>query len=176
LKAIHYTILLCFILFGFANCNQSKNKDSTIKNNSNLNNNILEEKIIGTWLINKIERQSGVTDSVPIEYQYDFKLENSQKGKLFQVEGIHGNWHFQDSLLFMENTPVSEVYIDSIFVINDLHGNSEVVLKNGSTKIASITNKGVIPEKITSVMKLIFINEEHLKLSMNGDIHIYQKK
>ncbi len=174
MKPINHIILLGFILFVFCSCNQ--NEKIGINKGSNLNTNLLEKKIIGDWTINKIERPDGNIDNVPNEHKYTLKLSKKKDKNIFQVEDVNGIWHLEDSLLIMENIPVSKTYIDSVFVINDAFGNSEVILKNGNEKIASITKNGVVPEKITSLMTLVFLDNHILKLSMEGDIHIYNKK
>ena len=94
---------------------------------------------------------------------------------IFKVDAISGNWTLNDSMLVFENIPESKTYVDSIFVINDSFGNSSIVLQNGNQKIATITENGIVPEKVISVMNLVYLDDKQLHLTLNGDVYIYNK-
>ena len=95
--------------------------------------------------------------------------------KQFSIDGVIGAWSLVDSSLLFENIPESKTYIDSMFVVNDINGNSTIVLQNGDQKIATIKNGFVHPEKVTYKMKLISVNLEQLILQIDGDLHTYNK-
>lgn len=134
-----------------------------------------ENKIIGTWEINRIEWQNGTTSKVPENEKYELKLSRNGKKAKFKVDNVFGDWFLDDSLLIFKNIPESKTYVDSIFVENDAWGNSSIILKNGHQLIATITNNGIKPELVTQVLKLIYIDEKELHVSNNGDIYIYFK-
>ena len=89
---------------------------------------------------------------------------------MYTVHGIYKTLHF-----FFENIPESKTLIDSIFVVNDMYGNSSLILQNGDQKIATLENGQLIPEKIISKMKIISVNLEKLNLLIEKDIHTYSK-
>ena len=139
------------------------------KNNSPTN------LIIGTWQIEKIIDNNDSSSYVPNEEKYEMQLLKNGKDLIFKVDAISGNWSLNDSMLIFENIPESKTYIDSIFVVNDSYGNSSVVMQNGNQKIATITINGIEPEKVTSVMNLIYLDDKQLHLKLNGDVYIYNK-
>ena len=95
--------------------------------------------------------------------------------KQFSIDGVKGSWLLDDSLLLFENIPESKTYIDSMFVVNDMNGNSTIVLQNGDQKIATIKDGLVIPEKVKYKMKVISVNLDQLILQIDGDFHTYNK-
>jgi hypothetical protein len=62
-----------------------------------------------------------------------------------------------------------------MFVVNDINGNSSIVLQNGDQKIATIKEGLVVPEKVTYKMKIISVNLDQLILQIDGDLHNYNK-
>ena len=62
-----------------------------------------------------------------------------------------------------------------MFVINDINGNSIIILQNGDQKIGTIKDGFVVPEKVTYKMKVISVNLEQLILQIDGDLHTYNK-
>ena len=132
--------------------------------------------IIGTWQIEKIVDNNDSTSFVPEEEKYEMQLLKNGSELIFKVDAISGNWTLDDSMLIFENIPESKTYVDSIFVINDSYGNSSIVMHNGNQKIATITENGIEPEKVTSVMNLVYLDDKQLHLTLNGDVYIYNKK
>ena len=131
--------------------------------------------IIGTWEIEKIIDNNDSTSFVPEEQKYEMQLLKNGSELIFKVDAISGNWILDDSMLVFENIPESKTYVDSIFVINDSYGNSSIVMQNGNQKIATITENGIEPEKVTSVMNLVYLDDKQLHLTLNGDVYIYNK-
>lgn len=135
----------------------------------------LKTKITGKWRVSEINWSNGTKSNVPENEQYYLKLTKKGNQFLFKVDAVSGTWNLDDSLLIFKNIPESRTHVDSIFVENDAFGNSSVILKNGNQLIATITNDGIEPEKVTSVMKLIYVDRKVLHLSNNGDIYIYKR-
>ena len=131
--------------------------------------------IIGTWQIEKIIDNNDSTSFVPEEEKYEMQLLKNGSELIFKVDAISGNWALNDSMLVFENIPESKTYVDSIFVINDSFGNSSIVLQNGNQKIATINENGIVPEKVISVMNLVYLDDKQLHLTLNGDVYIYNK-
>ena len=73
------------------------------------------------------------------------KLVKENNKKKFSIDGVNGAWLLDDSLLLFENIPESKTYIDSMFVVNDVNGNSRIILQNGDQKIATIKDGFVVP-------------------------------
>jgi hypothetical protein len=138
-------------------------------------NNSLSKKIVGKWAIKSIKSMNGDLIYVPEQEYYELHLLNENNNRKFEVGEITGNWTLDDSLLIFKNIPESKTLIDSIFVINDSYGNSSIILQNGNQKIATITQNGIEPEKVTSVMELIFIDNNEIHLSSQGETYIYTK-
>ena len=90
----------------------------------------IDKLISGSWTVSSVMNSVGNIDSIPNEQKYILKLSTDNKNKTFEVDNVKGNWDLKDSILTMENIPESKEYVDSIFIINDAYGNSEVILKN----------------------------------------------
>ena len=135
----------------------------------------IENKLIGVWQIDYIEFNDQNSSTVPIDEKYTMKLVKENNKKQFSIDGVIGSWLLDDSLLLFENIPESKTYIDSIFVVNDINGNSTIVLQNGDQKIASVIDGLVVPEKVTYIMKVISVNLDQLILQIDGDLHTYNK-
>mgnify|MGYP001091544578 FL=1 len=135
----------------------------------------VENKLIGDWQIDYIEFKDQNISTVPVEEKYIMKLVKENNKKQFSIDGVKGVWLIDDSLLLFENIPESKTYIDSMFVVNDLNGNSTIVLQNGDQKIATIKDGLVIPEKVKYKMKVISVNLDQLILQIDGDFHTYNK-
>tara|TARA_B100001173_G_scaffold270441_1_gene247853 strand:+ start:446 stop:967 length:522 start_codon:yes stop_codon:yes gene_type:complete len=139
------------------------------------NNDSLNTKIIGKWAIKSIQTINGDFINVPEHEYYELHLLNKKNNRIFEVGDVSGNWTLNDSLLIFKNIPESKTPIDSIFVVNDSYGNSTVVLQNGNQKIATISSDGIEPEAVTSIMELIFIDDNEIHLLSDGDTYIYTK-
>ena len=137
--------------------------------------NSVENKLIGDWQIDYIEFNDQNISTVPVDEKYIMKLVKENNKKQFSIDGVMGSWLLDDSLLLFENIPESKTYIDSIFVVNDINGNSTIVLQNGDQKIASVIDGLVVPEKVTYIMKVISVNLDQLILQIDGDFHTYNK-
>ena len=135
----------------------------------------VENKLIGDWQIDNIEFKNQNISTVPVGEKYTMKLAKENNKKQFSIDGVNGAWLLDDSLLLFKNIPESKTYIDSMFVVNDINGNSTIVLQNGDQKIATIKDGFVIPEKVTYKMKVISVNLEQLILQIDGDLHTYNK-
>ena len=135
----------------------------------------VEKKLIGDWQIDYIEFNDQNVSTVPVDEKYIMKLAKENNKKQFSIDGVKGIWLLDDSLLIFENIPESKTYIDSMFVVNDLNGNSTIVLQNGDQKIATIKDGLVIPEKVKYKMKVISVNLDQLILQIDGDFHTYNK-
>ena len=135
----------------------------------------VENKLVGDWQIDYIEFKDKNISNVPVGEKYTMKLVKENNKKKFSIDGVNGAWLLDDSLLLFENIPESKTYIDSMFVVNDVNGNSRIILQNGDQKIATIKDGFVVPEKITYKMKVISVNLEQLILQINGDLHTYNK-
>ncbi len=156
---IFFSIFLAFLVFNTSRCKRIST----------------ENKIIGNWEIDRIEWQNGTNSIVPENEKYQLKLSRKGKKAKFKVDEISGDWFLDDSLLIFKNIPESKTYVDSIFVENDVWGNSSILLKNGNQLVATITNDGIQPELVTQVLKLNYIDDKELHLSQNGDIYVYIK-
>ena len=135
----------------------------------------VENKLIGDWQIDYIEFKDQNISTVPVDEKYIMKLVKENNKKQFSIDGVKGVWLIDDSLLLFENIPESKTYIDSMFVVNDINGNSSIVLQNGDQKIATIKEGLVVPEKVTYKMKIISVNLDQLILQIDGDLHNYNK-
>ena len=135
----------------------------------------IENQLIGVWQIDYIEFNDQNSSTVPADERYTMKLLKENNKKQFSIDGVIGSWLLDDSLLLFENIPESKTYIDSMFVVNDINGNSTIVLQNGDQKIASIKDGLVVPEKVTYIMKVISVNLDQLILQIDGDLHTYNK-
>ena len=135
----------------------------------------VENKLIGDWQIDYIEFNDQNVSTVPVDEKYIMKLAKENNKKQFSIDGVKGVWFLDDSLLLFENIPESKTYIDSMFVLNDINGNSTIVLQNGDQKIATIKDGLVIPEKVKYKMKVISVNLDQLILQIDGDFHTYNK-
>ena len=138
-------------------------------------NDSLNTKIIGKWAIKSIQTMNGDFINVPEHEYYELHLLNKNNNRIFEVGDVSGNWTLNDSLLIFKNIPESKTPIDSIFVVNDSYGNSSVVLQNGNQKIATISSEGIEPEAVTSIMELIFVDDNEIHLLSDGDTYIYIK-
>jgi hypothetical protein len=134
-----------------------------------------ENKLIGDWQIDYIEFNDQNVSAVPVDEKYIMKLAKENNKKQFSIDGVKGVWLLDDSMLLFENVPESKTYIDSMFVVNDINGNSSIVLQNGDQKIATIKEGLVVPEKVTYKMKIISVNLDQLILQIDGDLHNYNK-
>jgi len=137
--------------------------------------NSIENQLIGFWQIDYIEFKDQKISTVPVDEKYTMKLIKENNKKQFSIDGVKGSWLFDDSLLLFENIPESKTYIDSMFVVNDINGNSTIVFQNGDQKIATIREGLVFPEKVKYIMKVISVNLDQLILQIDGDLHIYNK-
>ena len=135
----------------------------------------VENKLIGDWQIDYIEFNDQNLSTVPVDEKYIMKLAIENNKKQFSIDGVKGSWLLDDSMLLFENVPESKTYIDSMFVVNDINGNSSIVLQNGDQKIATIKEGFVVPEKVKYKMKIISVNLDQLILQIDGDFHTYNK-
>jgi hypothetical protein len=135
----------------------------------------VENKLIGDWQIDYIEFKDQNISTVPVDEKYIMKLVKENNKKQFSIDGVKGVWLIDDSLLLFENIPESKTYIDSMFVVNDINGNSTIILQNGDQKIATIREGLVVPEKVNYKMKVISVNLDQLILQIDGDFHTYKK-
>ena len=135
----------------------------------------IENKLIGVWQIDYVEFNDQNISTVPVDEKYTMKLVKENNKKQFSIDGVKGSWLLDDSLLLFENIPESKTYIDSMFVVNDINGNSTIILQNGNQKIATIKDGLVIPTKVTYKMKVISVNLDQLILQIDGDLHTYNK-
>ena len=136
----------------------------------------LEQKLIGNWESNAINFEGSYKiKPVPSENQYSLKLKNSDGKLIFSDDEQKGTWFIEDSILSLESFPVCTTYIDSLFLVNDAFGNSNVLLKNGEKMIGKITFNGVEPEKVIFSLKLINVSETELELHHNGNSYFYKK-
>jgi len=135
----------------------------------------VENKLIGDWQIDYIEFKDQNISNVPDDEKYTMKLLKENNKKQFSIDGVKGTWLLDDSLLLFENIPESKTYIDSMFVVNDINGNSTIILQNGDQKIGTIKDGLVVPEKVIYKMKIISVNLEQLILQIDGNLHTYNK-
>ena len=135
----------------------------------------LEQQLIGEWEIDHLIYSDGSSSIVPKNEKYTLSLIKKKNKNSFNVDNVYGTWSLEDSSISFENIPVSKTLIDSIYVVNDKYGNSSLILQNGNQKIAKLENGQIIPEKVISKMKIISVSSEQLNLSMDDDIHTYNK-
>lgn len=135
----------------------------------------VENKLIGDWQIDYIEFKDKNISNVPDDEKYTMKLLKENNKKQFSIDDVKGAWILDDSLLLFENIPESKTYIDSMFVVNDINGNSTIILQNGDQKIGTIKDGLIVPEKVKYKMKVISVNLEQLILQIDGDLHTYNK-
>ena len=128
----------------------------------------------GKWKLSSVEWQTGSIDKVSEENSYFFILSSNSTGKNFSIDNNKGTWRLDDSIIFMEYIP-SQIHskIDSLIVINDQ--SYQAIFKSGNEKVLTINKDGIFPEKISSMMELILVNETQLKLYNNGDLYLYSK-
>jgi len=134
------------------------------------------DNFTGIWEIEKKKWKNGSISIIPDNERHLLELSKIQNNNIFKVDNVSGNWLVKDSLLIFENIPESKTPIDSIFVVNDSIGNSSIILQNGNQIIATITESGIIPKKVTSQMIIVSIDGNKLLLSKEGDVYIYKKK
>ena len=137
--------------------------------------NTIESKLIGFWEIDYIEFKDQKISTVPVDEKYTMKLTKISNKRHFSIDGVKGSWLLNDSILLFENIPESKTYIDSMFVVNDINGNTSIILQNGDQKIATIKEGFVVPEKVKYKMKIISVNLDQLILQIDGDFHTYNK-
>tara|TARA_Y100000385_G_C13065584_1_gene626525 strand:- start:773 stop:1264 length:492 start_codon:yes stop_codon:yes gene_type:complete len=135
----------------------------------------LEQQLIGEWEIDHLIYSDGSSSIVPKNEKYTLSLIKKKNKNSFNVDDVYGTWSLEDSSISFENIPVSKTLIDSIYVVNDKYGNSSLILQNGNQKIAKLENGQIMPEKVISKMKIISVSSEQLNLSMDDDIHTYNK-
>lgn len=128
----------------------------------------------GKWKLSSVEWLSGAVDQVPEENSYYFIINSSSSGNTFSIDDNKGSWKLKDSIIFMEYIP-SQIHskIDSLIVLND--ESYQAIFKSGDEKVLTINKDGIFPEKISSMMEIILVNKNELKLYNNGDLYLYRK-
>ena len=126
---IKYIFIFPFILL-IISCSPESSSQKTTKKQDSSSQKIPKKLISGSWTVSSVMNSVGNIDSIPNEQKYILKLSADNKNKTFEVDNVKGNWDLKDSILTMENIPESKEYVDSIFIINDAYGNSEVILKS----------------------------------------------
>ena len=156
-----FTIISCVLLFS---C--SKNKPQTA-----------EDLLEGKWKLHTVESSSGEINKVSEEFSYFLILNKNSSGNSFAVDNDKGSWRFSDSIIFMDYIPnIIHSKVDSLIIqkIND--NNYEAAFKSGDEKVLTINNDGIFPEKISSMMELIMVSNNELKLYNDGNLYIYSKE
>ena len=76
----------------------------------------------------------------------------------------------------MEYTP-NEVHskIDSLIIFKNKSSYS-AEFKSGDEKVLTIDENGIQPQKLSSMMELILVNETELQLFSDGSLYIYSKE
>ena len=132
--------------------------------------------IQGKWKLSKVEWSNGMVDEAPKENSYFLILNSTKSQNNFSIDGDKGTWSFSDSILFMEYTP-NEVHskIDSLIIFKNKNSYS-AEFKSGDEKVLTIDENGIQPQKLSSMMELILVNETELQLYSNGSLYIYSKE
>ena len=132
--------------------------------------------ILGKWKLSKVEWSNGRVDEAPKENSYFLILNSSKSQNNFSIDGDRGTWSFSDSILFMEYTP-NEVHskIDSLIIFKNKNSYS-AEFKSGDEKVLTIDENGIQPQKLSSMMELILVNETELQLYSDGSLYIYSKE
>ena len=129
----------------------------------------------GKWKSTSIESPSGLIEKVPEENTYFLILNSNSTANTFSIDNNKGSWSFKDSIIFMEYIP-SQIHskVDSLIIIKDQ--DYQAIFKSGDEKVLTINKDGIFPEKISSMMELILVNETQLYLYNNGDLYLYTKE
>ena len=161
MKLFLKTILGFLILLISISCTKEKSKSTT-------------DLLNGKWKLKSVEWLSGAVDQVPEENSYYFIINSSSSGNTFSIDDNKGSWKLKDSIIFMEYIP-SQIHskIDSLIVLND--ESYQAIFKSGDEKVLTINKDGIFPEKISSMMEIILVNKNELKLYNNGDLYLYRK-
>ena len=161
MKIFLKTILGFLLLLISISCTKEKNNSSA-------------DLLNGKWKLTSVEWLSGSVDQVPEENSYYLILNSSASGKTFSIDNNKGTWELKDSIIFMEYIP-NQIHskIDSLIVLND--ENYQAIFKSGDEKVLTINKDGIFPEKISSMMEVILVNNNELKLYNNGDLYLYRK-
>ncbi len=161
MKLFLKTILGFLLLLISISCTKEKNNSSA-------------DLLNGKWKLTSVEWLSGSVDQVPEENSYYLILNSSASGKTFSIDNNKGTWELKDSIIFMEYIP-NQIHskIDSLIVLND--ENYQAIFKSGDEKVLTINKDGIFPEKISSMMEVILVNNNELKLYNNGDLYLYRK-
>lgn len=132
--------------------------------------------IQGKWKLSKVEWSNGKVDEAPKENSYFLILNSTKSQNNFSIDGDKGTWSFSDSILFMEYTP-NEVHskIDSLIIFKNKSSYS-AEFKSGDEKVLTIDENGIQPQKLSSMMELILVNETELQLYSDGSLYIYSKE
>ena len=132
--------------------------------------------IQGKWKLSKVEWSNGKVDEAPKENSYFLILNSTKSQNNFSIDGDKGTWSFSDSILFMEYTP-NEVHskIDSLIIFKNKSSYS-AEFKSGDEKVLTIDENGIQPQKLSSMMELILVNETELQLFSDGSLYIYSKE
>ena len=132
--------------------------------------------IQGKWKLSKVEWSDGKVDEAPKENSYFLILNSTKSQNNFSIDGDKGTWSFSDSILFMEYTP-NEVHskIDSLIIFKNKSSYS-AEFKSGDEKVLTIDENGIQPQKLSSMMELILVNETELQLYSDGSLYIYSKE
>ena len=132
--------------------------------------------IQGKWKLSKVEWSNGMVDEAPKENSYFLILNSTKSQNNFSIDGDKGTWSFSDSILFMEYTP-NEVHskIDSLIIFKNKNSYS-AEFKSGDEKVLTIDENGIQPQKLSSMMELILVNETELQLYSDGSLYIYSKE
>ena len=132
--------------------------------------------IQGKWKLSKVEWSNGKVDEAPNENSYFLILNSTKSQNNFSIDGDKGTWSFSDSILFMEYTP-NEVHskIDSLIIFKNKNSYS-AEFKSGDEKVLTIDENGIQPQKLSSMMELILVNETELQLYSDGSLYIYSKE
>ena len=161
MKLFLKTILGFLLLLISISCTKEKNNSSA-------------DLLNGKWKLTSVEWLSGSVDQVPEENSYYLILNSSASGKTFSIDNNKGTWELKDSIIFMEYIP-NQIHskIDSLIVLND--ENYQAIFKSGDEKVLTINKDGIFPEKISSMMEVILVNNNELKLYNNGDLYLFRK-
>ena len=132
--------------------------------------------IQGKWKLSKVEWSNGKVDEAPKENSYFLILNSTKSQNNFSIDGDKGTWSFSDSILFMKYTP-NEVHskIDSLIIFKNKNSYS-AEFKSGDEKVLTIDENGIQPQKLSSMMELILVNETELQLYSDGSLYIYSKE
>ena len=132
--------------------------------------------IQGKWKLSKVEWSNGRVDEAPKENSYFLILNSTESQNNFSIDGDKGTWSFSDSILLMEYTP-NEVHskIDSLIIFKNKNSYS-AEFKSGDEKVLTIDENGIQPQKLSSMMELILVNETELQLYSDGSLYIYSKE